>query len=171
MTEFLTDLLAAVAGMTLFEKYTVTFFISMLPIIELRGAIPFAAALGLNLPLSFLICIIGNCIPVPFIVLFGRTVVNKLKKTKLLGWFGRWMENKVSKNKEKVLKYQKLGLMFFVGIPLPGTGAWTGSVIASFLDLKLKNAFFPTFFGVVMAGVIMLTLSFFGIQLWESLPA
>ena len=171
MTEFLTDLLAAVTGMTLFEKYVVTFFISMLPIIELRGAIPFAAALGLNLPLSFLICIIGNCIPVPFIVLFGRTIVNKLKKTKLLGWFGRWMENKVSKNKEKVLRYQKLGLMLFVGIPLPGTGAWTGSVIASFLDLKLKNAFLPTFLGVVLAGVIMLTLSFFGIQLWESLPA
>ena len=171
MTEFLSDLVSAVIGMSLFEKYFITFLISMFPIIELRGAIPFAAALGLNLPLSFLICVIGNCIPVPFIVLFGRTIVNKLKQTRILGWFGRMMEKKVSTNKEKVLKYQKLGLMLFVGIPLPGTGAWTGSVIASFLDLKVKNAFLPTFLGVVLAGIIMLTLSYFGIQLWESLPA
>ncbi|MDP4133707.1 MAG: small multi-drug export protein [Bacillota bacterium] len=145
-------------------KYLMTFLISMLPIVELRGAVPIGVALGLNTYLVLLISIIGNMVPIPFVIIFARAIINWLKKKKFLAWFGRWLEKKAAKNVEKVIKYEKIGLFIFVAIPLPGTGAWTGALIASLFDLRLKNSILPIAWGVALAGVIM-TLGSEGIKL------
>lgn len=135
----------------------------MVPVIELRGAI-IAAAVGENalpwLP-ALLICIVGNMIPVPFILLFIRKILDWMKTTKKLCKIALWVEKKGEKNKGKVAKYSFLGLMLFVGIPLPGTGAWTGALAAAMLDMRMKRALPAVFLGVVMAGIIM-TLAAYG---------
>lgn len=136
-------------------NYLYVFLISMLPIIELRGAIPVATALGLDPWVSYIISIIGNILPVPFILLFITPFCNILKKTKLFRWFPEWLEKKVEKNEEKVTKYKNLGLFLFVAIPLPGTGAWTGALVASFIGYKFRDAFLAISGGVLTAGVIM----------------
>ena len=140
--------------------YVYVFLISMLPIIELRGAIPVAFALGLDMVPSFVVAVLGNLLPVPFILLFITPLCNLLKKTRIFRWFPEWLEKKVSKNEEKVTKYKNMGLFLFVAIPLPGTGAWTGALVASFIGYKFKDAFLAIFFGVLTAGVIMSALSF-----------
>lgn len=140
-------------------QYLYTFLISAVPIIELRAAIPFGIGLGLNWFWVYVLSVIGNMLPVPFIILFARTIINYLKKTRILGWFGHWLEKHSEKKKDKVLKYEKIGLFIFVMIPLPGTGGWTGALIASLLDLRLKNAFWPILLGVMTAGVIVTLLS------------
>ncbi len=136
------------------------FLISLLPIIELRGAIPVAYALGVKMLPAFLVAVLSNLIPVPFIIWLLVPVCRLLKKTKLLAWFPLWMEKKVEKNRTKVEKYKKWGLFIFVAIPLPGTGAWTGAVLASFLDFKFKDAFVSILFGVLCAGVIVTALTY-----------
>ncbi len=136
-------------------NYLYVFLISMVPIIELRGAIPIATALGLDPWVSYIIAIIGNIIPVPFILLFITPFCNLLKKTKLFRWFPEWLEKKVEKNEEKVTKYKNLGLFLFVAIPLPGTGAWTGSLVAAFIGYRFRDAFLAVSGGVLTAGVIM----------------
>lgn len=136
-------------------NYLYVFLISMLPIIELRGAIPVATALGLDPVISYIISIIGNILPVPFILLFITPFCNMLKKTKLFHWFPEWLEKKVEKNEEKVTKYKNIGLFIFVAIPLPGTGAWTGALVASFIGYKFRDAFLSISGGVLTAGVIM----------------
>lgn len=136
-------------------KYLMTFLISMLPIVELRGAVPVGTALGLNPYAVLAISVIGNIIPVPFIVIFARKIIALLKRTKFFSKIAAWLEAKAEKNKENIIKYEKLGLFIFVAIPLPGTGAWTGALVASFLDLRLKNSFIPISAGVVAAGIIM----------------
>lgn len=141
-------------------NYFYVFLISMIPIVELRGAIPVAYALGLGLVPSFLVSVIGNMIPVPFILLLITPLCNLLKKTRLFAWFPRWLDKKVEKNRHKVEKYAFWGLYAFVAIPLPGTGAWTGSLIASFLDFDFKKSILAVFLGVCTAGVIMSLLSF-----------
>ncbi len=143
-----------------FANYVYVLIISMLPIIELRGAIPVAFALGLPLVPSFLVSVIGNLIPVPFILWLITPFCNWLKKTRLFAWFPAFLERKVSKNQEKVTKYANWGLFLFVAIPLPGTGAWTGALIASFLDFKFKDAFWAITGGVLTAGVIMSIISY-----------
>ena len=140
--------------------YVYVFLISMLPIIELRGAIPVAFALGLDMVPSFVVSVLGNLLPVPFILLFITPFCNLLKKTKLFRWFPEWLEKKVSKNEAKVTRYKNLGLFLFVAIPLPGTGAWTGALVASFIGYKFKDAFLAILSGVLTAGVIMSALSF-----------
>lgn len=153
MTEFFVEQFTAMSeGM----KYFMTFIISMLPIIEIRGAAPVGIALNLNEVLVYVISVLGNMLPIPFIVMFARTVINWMKQKGFFKKLTDFIENKVEKNKEKILKYEKWGLFIFVAIPLPGTGAWTGALIASFLDMRLKNCFLPIFMGVVAAGVIML---------------
>lgn len=152
MTEFFIDQFSHLTdGM----KYFMTFLISMLPIVELRGAVPVGTALGLNPYLVLLVSIIGNIIPVPFIVIFARKIIELLRRTKCFSKIADWVEKKANKNKEKIIKYEKLGLFIFVAIPLPGTGAWTGALVSSFLDLRLKNSFIPISAGVVTAGIIM----------------
>ena len=131
-------------------------FISMIPLIECRGAIPFGM-LVLNLPLWEVlpIAILGNILPVPFILLLIRPVINWLKKTKLFRPLAHWIEAKAEKNKKKVLKYSEWGLFLFVAIPVPGTGAWTGALVAALLDLRIRNAFFTILFGMITAALIM----------------
>lgn len=137
------------------------FLCSMVPIIELRGAIPLGATLELPFYLNYIICVIGNMIPVPFILLFIRHILNWMKRLPKLDNIAIWVENKAEKNKAKVLKYATFGLFFFVALPLPGTGAWTGSLVAAMLDMRLKKAIPAIFLGVMTAGVIM-TLASYG---------
>ncbi|MGN1098124.1 MAG: COG2426 family protein [Clostridia bacterium] len=141
-------------------NYFYVFLISMVPIVELRGAIPVAYALGLDPVVSYIVSVIGNLIPVPFILLLITPFCNLLKKTKLFAWFPRWLDAKVEKNRHKVERYAFWGLFIFVAIPFPGTGAWTGSLIASFLDFDFKKSLLAVFLGVCTAGIIMTALSF-----------
>lgn len=145
----------------LWGKIIITFFISMLPIIELRGAIPIATGMELSVKYAIPVAIVGNILPVPFIILFikkifawMRTVSPKFNK------IVDKMEAKAEKNKEKVLKYAFWGLFLFVAIPLPGTGAWTGALVAAMLDMPLKKAFPAIALGVLGAGVIISFLSY-----------
>ena len=136
------------------------FFCSMIPIIELRGSIPLGWALGLNPFLNYFISIVGNMIPVPFILIFIKAVLNWMKKFKRLGKFARWLETKAEKNKEKIMKRAFWGLFIFVAIPLPGTGAWTGSLVAALFNMPIKKAILAVFCGVLTAGVIMSIISY-----------
>ena len=152
MTEFFVEQFSNLSeGM----KYFMTFLVSMLPIVELRGAVPVGTALGLNGIWVLIISIIGNLIPVPFIVLFARPVIRWFKKTKLFSPLATKLEEKVAKNQVKITKYERLGLFIFVAIPLPGTGAWTGALVASLLDMRIKHSFYAITAGVITAGIIM----------------
>ena len=141
-------------------NYVYVLIISMIPIIELRGAMPAASLLGLPFLPSLIIAIIGNILPVPFILLFIRKVCEWMKKIKGLKKIPLYLEKKVEKNKEKITKYGKWGLYLFVAIPLPGTGAWTGALIASFLNFRFKESIIAISCGVVTAGVIMTIISY-----------
>ena len=145
------------------KKYLIVFFISMVPIIELRGAIPYAVGFGLPLLPSYIIAIIGNMIPVPFIYLFARKVLEWGSKSKTFGKFFKWCLKKGEKGGRKLEKNAGKGiyiaLFLFVGIPLPGTGAWTGTLAASILDLDFKKSVLAVMCGVLLAGVIMGVLS------------
>jgi uncharacterized membrane protein len=143
-----------------------TFLVSMVPFIELRGAIPLAAGSGLPLWVSFPIAIVGNMIPVPFIILFIRRIFTFIRRhfPRLNGFVDR-LEEKGRSKKETVEKYSFWGLFIFVAIPLPGTGAWTGALIAAMLDIPLKKALPSVALGVVSAGIIMAILSYFAPEL------
>lgn len=142
-------------------KIIITFLISMVPIIELRGAIPVATGMGLSPWVAIPVAMIGNILPVPFIILFIKKIFAWMRKAspKLNGIVDR-MEAKADKNKDKVLRYAFWGLVLFVAIPLPGTGAWTGALIAAMLDMPLKKAFPSILLGVVGAGVIISFISY-----------
>ena len=149
--------------MSNFVNYVIIFFISMVPLIELRGAIPYAV--GFNLPLlqSYIICIIGNMIPVPVIFFFARKVLEWGKDKKYIGKFFTFCLEKGHKGgaklQEKAGRGLFVALLLFVGIPLPGTGAWTGTLAASLLDMDFKSSVIAVLLGVVLAGVIMGLLS------------
>lgn len=144
-------------------KYLIVFLISMVPLIELRGAIPYA--IGFDLPTlpSYIVAVIGNMVPVPFIFLFARKLLEWGKDKKVIGGFCRWCLRKGEKGGEKLKakagKGLYVALLLFVGIPLPGTGAWTGTLAASFLNLDFKKSVFAVLAGVLLAGVIMLLAS------------
>lgn len=156
------SLVGVFGGLTALKygKELIVFIISMLPILELRGGLIAASLLNLNIVSSFIICFIGNILPVPFILWFITPIFDKLKKTKKLSKFVNKLENKAMSKKDQIEKYQYWGLMLFVGIPLPGTGAWTGCLIAALLGMDKKKSFVFTTLGVLMAGIIMLILSF-----------
>ena len=145
-------------------KYLLVFFISMVPLIELRGAIPYAIGFGLPLLPSYIIAIIGNMLPMPFIFFFARKVLEWGQDKPVIGKFFSWCLEKGHKGGEKL--QQKAGrgmywaLFLFVGIPLPGTGAWTGTLAASILDMDFKKSVGAVVSGVVLAGVIMGIVSF-----------
>ena len=148
------------ASLPLVVKYILVFLISMVPIVELRGAIPIAESLGLNIFLYYPIAIIGNILPVPIIYLFARKVLEWGKDKKIIGKFFTWCLEKGEKGGEKLKKSAGnrgifWALLIFVGIPLPGTGAWTGTLAASFLKLDFKTSIFAVTLGVLLAGVIM----------------
>lgn len=136
------------------------FLCSMVPIIELRGAIPMGAALNIPFYINYIISVVGNMIPVPFILLFIRHVLNWMKKVPKIDKVAHWIENKAEKNKAKVLKYATFGLYVFVALPLPGTGAWTGALVAAMLDIRMRKALPTILLGVMTAGVIMSLASY-----------
>ncbi len=139
--------------------YLIIFLISMVPIVELRGAIPVAVANDLNMVWAYIICIVGNMLPVPFIYLFARKVLIWGKDKKYIGKFFTFCIEKGEKGGKKLQAKAGKGLfvalMLFVGIPLPGTGAWTGTLAASFLDMGFKKSVIAVTLGVIMAGIIM----------------
>lgn len=141
-------------------KYLYTFFISMLPIIELRGAIPVGAASGLPWYINYLLCCVGNMLPVPVILFFVEYVLNFMKKIRHLDKIAYWVEEKAEKYKGQVTKYATWGLLLFVAVPLPGTGAWTGSLVAAFIKMNKKTAFLSVLGGVLIAGVIITLISY-----------
>ncbi len=148
------------ASLPLIVKYLIVFVISMVPIVELRGAIPIAESLGLNIALYYPIAIIGNMLPVPVIYLFARKVLEWGKDKKLTKKFFTWCLEKGEKGGEKLKKSAGnsgifWALLLFVGIPLPGTGAWTGTLAASFLNLDFKTSISAVALGVILAGIIM----------------
>lgn len=143
-----------------YGKELIVFLISLMPILELRGGLIAATLLGLNGIKSFIICFLGNIIPIPFILWFITPIFNYLKKTKLFSGIVNKLESKAESKKEQIERLQYIGLMLFVGIPLPGTGAWTGCLIASMLNMDKKKAMLYAMLGVVMAGVIMMVLSY-----------
>ena len=136
------------------------FFCSMIPIIELRGAIPLGAGIGVSPLACYIISVVGNMLPVPLILLFIRAVLKWMKKTKLFGKFAMWLERKADKNKDKIKKYGFWGLTLFVMIPLPGTVAWTGSLVAALIDMPFWRAVLSALIGVMAAGVIMSLISY-----------
>lgn len=142
------------------SEEALVFIISMCPILELRGGLVAAALFGIEMWKAIAICVIGNIIPVPFILLLITRIFNWLKTTKAFRPMVEKLENKAMSKKDQIEKYEFWGLMFFVGIPLPGTGAWTGSLIAALLGMKFKKAFPAVLLGIVMATVIMTTLSY-----------
>ena len=139
--------------------YIIEFFISMVPLIELRVAIPYAIGFDCNKIAAYIIAIIGNMIPVPFIYFFARKILLWGKDKKYIGKFFTWCLNKGEKSGQKLQAKSKKGLfialMLFVGIPLPGTGAWTGTLAASLLDIDFKKSIIAVLLGVIIAGVIM----------------
>lgn len=139
----------------------VIFVVSLLPIIELRGGLIAAAILGVEWYVALPLCIVGNMLPIPFILLFIRKVFGWLKKITWLQGTIEKLETKTRKKGEKIQKKRLLGLMLFVGIPLPGTGAWTGALAADLLDLRMKHSLPAIALGVVLASVIMLVVSYF----------
>jgi uncharacterized membrane protein len=150
----------AMAGLPIFIKYLLVFFISMVPIVELRGAIPIAEGMGLNIILYYPICILGNIVPVPFIYLFARKFLEWAKNKKFIGNFATKFIEKGEKAGEKLTQTAGnsglfLALLLFVGIPLPGTGAWTGTLAASFLKIDFKTSISAITLGVLLAGFIM----------------
>lgn len=141
-------------------KEVAIFIISLLPILELRGGLIAARILGVEFIKAFIICYIANIIPVPFILLFINWIFNKMSKWKPTKKIVDWLSNKTLKKKDQIDKYGYFGLFLFVGIPLPGTGAWTGSLLAILLNLDKKKSFITIAIGVLAAGIIMSLLSY-----------
>ncbi len=142
------------------SKFLLTLLMSMVPVIELRGAIPVGIGFGLPVCVTFIAAVIGNMLPVPFIILFVRKVFAWLRsKSAWLEDKVRWLENRAEKKAALIYKYELLGLLILVAIPLPGTGAWTGALIAALLNIRLKVAFPTILGGVAIAGVIVTCIS------------
>lgn len=139
----------------------VTLFVSMLPVFELRGAIPVGVSLGLNPIICLIVSIIGNLAPVPFIIVFIRRVFEWMrKKSSRLARIAERLEEKAYNKSGTLYKGEIIGLILFVAIPLPGTGAWTGSLIAALLDIRLKVAFPAIALGVIIAGLLIVGLTY-----------
>lgn len=144
----------------MFRKYLIVFLVSMVPIVELRGAVPIGTGMGLPWRTTLIVSIIGNMVPVPFIYFFARKILEWGKDKKFIGKFFTWCLEKGKKGGEKLKATAGnsgifWALLLFVGIPLPGTGAWTGTLAASLLDLDFKTSILAVSLGVILAGIIM----------------
>lgn len=159
ITSFIVSLFGAWAG-TLVGKYIIVFIISLMPILELRGGLLASSILGLPMWQSYIICLIGNILPIPFILWFINPIFRHMKNLPHIGKFVSWCKKKAENKKEQIEKLKYIGLFLFVGIPLPGTGAWTGCLIAALLNLDKKKSMLAAILGVIMAGIIMLILSY-----------
>ena len=148
----------------MFKHCLTVFLVSMVPLVELRGAIPYGVLFGLPLWLTFVIAILGNMLPVPFIYLFARRILLWGKDKPVIGRFFTFCLEKGERGGEKLQAKAGRGLfwalLLFVGIPLPGTGAWTGSLIAAMLEMRVKEAFPPIALGVVTAGIIVAVVTY-----------
>ncbi len=143
-----------------FGKEIIVFIISLMPILELRGGLIAASILELDPIRSYIISVIGNIIPVPFILWFINSILELMRKGKRSRKVALWLDGKVEKHKSQIEKYGFWGLVFFVGIPLPGTGAWTGCLIAAVLEMDRKKAFLAAMIGIFIASIIMMIISF-----------
>lgn len=155
--------LAAAFAVTLgkyVSKEIVVFIISMIPILELRGGLIVSQLLQIPITTAIPICIIGNIIPIPFILLFIKQIFKWMKKIKLFRGLIEKMENRAMSKSDNIKKYEFWGLVLFVGIPLPGTGAWTGSLIAALLEVDFKKAVLAELLGIAIATVIMSFVSY-----------
>lgn len=147
--------------MSVLVKYLCVLGIAALPVLELRGAILYGVANGLPYFGVLAVSVIGNMLPVPFIILFVRKIFDWMKKkSKFLAGIAEKLEKRAENKMDVIEKYEMLGLFILVAIPLPGTGAWTGSLISALLGLRLKNAFPMILLGVLTAGVIMMIISY-----------
>lgn len=145
----------------MFKAAIITLLWAMVPVVELRGAIPIGVGMGLSYPEAFGISFIGNLLPIPFLIMFTRKVFEWLRtKNEWLDSFVSRLEAKAEKNKEVVLKYEFWGLVLLVAIPLPGTGAWTGALVAAMMDMQLKRAMPAIILGVLIAGIIVTMITF-----------
>ena len=141
---------------SLIGKIIMTFLISMVPVVELRGAIPIGVAHGLNFWVAIVVSIVGNLVPVPFIIIFIRNIFAWLRtKSAWLNNLVTRLENRALKKTDTVRKFKFWGLFIFVAIPLPGTGAWTGALVAAMLEMRVKDAFPAIALGVLTAGIIV----------------
>ena len=153
------------------KKYAIAFFVSMVPLIELRGGVPYAVLMGLDYWTALIVCAIGNMLPVPIIYFFARKVLEWGKDKKYIGKFFTFCIEKGEKGGRKLTKTAGRGglfvaLMLFVGIPLPGTGAWTGTLAASFLNMGIKSTTLAVSLGVIIAGIIMGVVSMTGVHVF-----
>ena len=142
-------------------KELIIFIISLLPVLELRGGMIAASLLGVPWARAFIICLIGNMLPIPFILLFIKQIFKLLKKIRGLNKIIIKLEQKADEKGSKINKGRNIGLFTFVAIPLPGTGAWTGALVATMLDIRIKKSFPIIFIGVLTAGIIMSILTYF----------
>jgi len=146
---------------TMAGRLLLTALISMIPVIELRGGVPAGVGLGLPIPAAFAAAVVGNMIPVPFVILFIRRIFKWVRvHIPRLGAFVDRIERRAYEKSANVVRYQAWGLLLFVAIPLPGTGAWTGALIAALLDLRLKKAVPVIFVGVLIAGFITTAVTY-----------
>ncbi len=143
-----------------FMKEIIVFIISMFPILELRGGLIAASLLHMDPIISYIICIMGNILPIPFILWFITKILKWMRNSKRFNKVALWLDKKVEKHKSQIEKFGYFGLVLFVGIPLPGTGAWTGCLIASVLEMDKKKSFLAALLGVFIASIIMMILSF-----------
>lgn len=154
----------------MFWNFVKIFLISMVPLVELRGAIPISQVWGMPFVWSYLVCIVGNMLPVPFIYLFAERFLEWGKNKKIIGKFCSWCLKKGRRAGKKLAKKAGekgtfMALLLFVGVPLPGTGAWTGTLAASFLGFGFKRSVIAIMSGVLLAGVIMMAASMLGVAL------
>lgn len=164
MEKLINIIIGLFAGLkaTRYGREILVFIISVLPILELRGGLLAASLLEVDPLVAYILSIIGNILPVPFILFFIKRIIDWLRKSKV-NFFKKiaiFLDEKVEKNKEKIEKYGYLGLILFVGVPLPGTGAWTGCLLAAVLDMDRKKSFACVVCGVLMASIIMMILSY-----------
>lgn len=164
MESIINSIIKLFSGLTAlkFGKELIVFIISILPILELRGGLIAASLLNVSPLTGYIVSIIGNTLPVPFILLFINKILDCMGKSKIkwMNKLSKWLDKKARKHKDSIEKYGYLGLILFVGVPLPGTGAWTGCLAASVLNMDKKKSFISIMLGIIMASIIMMILSY-----------
>ena len=164
MESIINSIIKLFSGLTALKygKELIVFFISILPILELRGGLIAASLLNVSPLTGYIISIIGNTLPVPFILLFINKILDCMGKSKIkwMNKLSKWLDKKARKHKDSIEKYGYLGLTLFVGVPLPGTGAWTGCLAASVLNMDKKKSFISIMLGIIMASIIMMLVSY-----------
>lgn len=164
MESIINSIIKLFSGLTALKlgKELIVFIISILPILELRGGLIAASLLNVSPLTGYIVSIIGNTLPVPFILLFINKILDWMGKSKIkwMNKLSKWLDKKARKHKDSIEKYGYLGLILFVGVPLPGTGAWTGCLAASVLNMDKKKSFISIMLGIIMASIIMMLISY-----------